>query len=188
MKKWTTLDEAVTPDGGKMTLRERDGVYVIFLNRYELMSTRMVESERQLAEFGCAKIKTRPKARVLIGGLGMGFTLRAVLEQLGEDATVVVAELMPEVIKWNQNPEYPLGYQPLQDKRVKLVNDDVVHVIQGAKDSFDATASPTAVASDNLALAGQRHPVAKLNRRALPRGVHECGDGEDRTAATERTQ
>ncbi len=80
MKKWTTLDEAVTPDGGKMTLRERDGVYVIFLDRYELMSTRMVESERQLAEFGCAKIKTRPKARVLIGGLGMGFTLRAVLE------------------------------------------------------------------------------------------------------------
>ncbi len=51
---------------------------------------------------------------------------------------MVVAELMPEVIKWNQNPEYPLGYQPLQDKRVKLVNDDVVHVIQGAKDSFDA--------------------------------------------------
>ncbi len=138
MKKWTTLDEAVTPDGGKMTLRERDGVYVIFLDRYELMSTRMVESERQLAEVGCASIKSRPKARVLIGGLGMGFTLKAVLEQLGRDATVVVAELMAEVIKWNQNPEYPLAAEALRDKRVKIVNDDVVHVIQSASDSFDA--------------------------------------------------
>ncbi len=138
MKKWTTLGETATSDGKKIQLRERDGRYVISLDGAELMSNREVESEKKLAELACDGLKDKPKVKVLIGGLGMGFTLRAALAATGPDAKVVVAELMPEIIKWNQNPAYPLAAEPLRDRRTELINADVVDVIARGEEEYDA--------------------------------------------------
>ena len=123
MKKWTTLAEATTPDGKTLSLMERDGQYAIRLGGLDLMSNREVESEKQLAIWGCKKAKAN--CQVLIGGLGMGFTLKAVLEILPQQATVTVAELIPAVANWNRDPRYPFAGKALTDRRVKLVVGDV---------------------------------------------------------------
>jgi len=102
------------------------------------MTTRMSHSELKLGELACAVIRGRKKPRVLIGGLGMGFTLRAVLSELGGDAEVTVVELMPEIITWNRNPAYPLGAEPLNDTRVRLVEGDVFDEIGQALDAYDS--------------------------------------------------
>jgi spermidine synthase len=104
----------------------------------ELMSTRQHHSEERLAELACAQLRCRGRPRLLIGGLGMGFTLRAALSHLGPDATVVVAELMPAVVAWNQNPEYGLGADAMADPRVEIITGDVVEVIKRSRGSFDA--------------------------------------------------
>src|SRR4051812_38551934 len=108
MKPYERLGEARTPNGTVIALYRHDGAYLIRADGVELMSTRRHLSEDRLAEVACAPVRERTKARVLIGGLGLGFTLRAALRQLGEDAEVVVAELVPEVIAWNANPAFDL--------------------------------------------------------------------------------
>jgi len=139
MKKTILLDQATTPDGRPMTLHEHDGVYMIRIDGVELMSTRQHHSEEKLAELACAHLRERaPAARVLIGGLGLGFTLRAALENLGPDATVVVVELMPAVIRWNQTPDYQLGADAMADPRVEVVTGDVVEVLKKSRGRFDA--------------------------------------------------
>lgn len=137
MKKWTLLDTVTTPDGKTLTLSEHDGAYFIRVDGVELMSTRRHASEDLLARVACAGLAGKAGARVLIGGLGMGFTLRETLAQVGADAEVVVAELLPAVIAWNRNPAYPLAAKELADPRVKLVERDVAKVI-GAAGPFDA--------------------------------------------------
>src|SRR6478672_5898406 len=101
MKKYERLGEARTPNGTVITLYRHDGAYLIRADGVELMSTRRHLSEDRLAEVACAPLRDRANARVLIGGLGLGFTLRAALRQMRDDAQVVVAELVPEVITWN---------------------------------------------------------------------------------------
>jgi spermidine synthase len=91
-----------------------------------------------LAELVCAPLREVPGARVLIGGLGLGFTLRAALRSLGPDATVVVAEIMGEIIRWNQDPGYALASDALLDPRVELHHDDVANVLQANAGGFDA--------------------------------------------------
>ena len=102
------------------------------------MSTRLHLSEDRLAEVACAPICAREGARVLIGGLGLGFTLRAALRQLRSDAEVVVAELVSEVIAWNADPAYGLSVDAMNDPRVRVVHDDVTNVIRENPDGFDA--------------------------------------------------
>jgi len=139
MKKTILLDQATTPDGRPMTLHEHDGVFMIRVDGVELMSTRQHHSEEKLAELACGHLQTRsPRARVLIGGLGLGFTLRTALENLGPDATVVVVELMPAVIRWNQNPDYTLAADAMADPRVEVVAGDVVDVLKKSHGQFDA--------------------------------------------------
>src|SRR5947208_15954225 len=92
MKPVERLGEARTPNGTLLVLYRHDGAYLIRADGVELMSTRRHLSEDRLAEVACAPIRARPRVRVLIGGLGLGFTLRAALRELGEDAEVVVAE------------------------------------------------------------------------------------------------
>jgi spermidine synthase len=101
VKKFERLDEATAPDGTVLTLCRHDGAYFIRVNGVELMSTRRHRSEDRLAELVCAPLRERPGACVLIGGLGLGFTLRAALRALAADARVVVAELVDAVIRWN---------------------------------------------------------------------------------------
>lgn len=102
------------------------------------MSTRRHLSEDRLAEVACAPLADRPRARVLIGGLGLGFTLREALRHLRSDAEVVVAELMAEVIAWNANDAYDLSAAAMRDPRVKVVHDDVSNLLLAEPGGFDA--------------------------------------------------
>src|SRR5690349_656637 len=104
MKRVERLGEAVAPDGTVLALYRHDGAYVIRANGQELMSTRRHHSEEVLAEVVCAPLRGQAGARVLIGGLGLGFTLRAALRSLAPDARVAVAEIVEEIIRWNQDP------------------------------------------------------------------------------------
>jgi len=137
MKPTVLLDRATTPDGAEMTLHERDGVLTIRVAGVELMSSRQHHSEERLAGLACAGLHDRPGARVLVGGLGMGFTLRAALSHLAPDAAVVVAELMPAVIRWNRAAEHGLGADALADPRVEIIEGDVADVLR-APGGFDA--------------------------------------------------
>lgn len=121
-----------------LELLRHDGAYLFRADGVELMSTRRHLSEDRLAELACAPLRERPAARVLIGGLGLGFTLREALRQLSADAEVVVAELMAEVIAWNANPDYNLSAEAMRDPRVKIVHDDVSNVLRREPAGFDA--------------------------------------------------
>lgn len=138
MKPYERLGEARTPQGTVLAFYRHDGAYLIRADGVELMSTRRHLSEDRLAEVACAPIRETPRARVLIGGLGLGFTLRAALRQLRDDAEVVVAELVEEVIAWNADPAYDLSAAAMRDPRVRVVHDDVVHVLQANPGGFDA--------------------------------------------------
>jgi spermidine synthase len=138
LKKWTTLDRALTPDGKTISLHEHDGSYAIRVDGIPLMSTRQHTSEEKLAELACAHVRGIRRARVLIGGLGFGFTLRAALGPVASDATVVVAEMLGAVIAWNRNPAFPLASDALADPRVTVMQQDVVEVIREARESFDS--------------------------------------------------
>ena len=138
MKRYERLGEARTPDGTLIALYRHDGAYLIRADGVELMSTRRHLSEDRLAEVACAPLRQAAGARVLIGGLGLGFTLRAALRHLREDAELVVAELLAEVIAWNANPEYGLSAEAMSDPRVRVVNDDVIEVLRANADGFDA--------------------------------------------------
>jgi spermidine synthase len=117
MKPTRLLDRAVTPDGTPITLHEHDGALSIRVGGVELMSTRQHHSEERLAELACFGLRDRKRAAVLIGGLGLGFTLRQTLRHVAADATVVVAELIPAVIAWNRNPAYGLAADVLAESR-----------------------------------------------------------------------
>jgi spermidine synthase len=153
MKPTVLLDRATTPDGAEMTLHERDGVLTIRVAGVELMSSRQHHSEERLAELACAGLRDRPGTRVLVGGLGMGFTLRTTLSHLAADAVVVVAELMPAVIRWNRAVEYALGADALADPRVELVEGDVADVLRAARGRFDAVILDVDNGADGLTVA-----------------------------------
>ena len=132
------LGESVTPDGAPITLTREGVALVVRIGNVPLMSSRVHGSEEALAEVGCAGLRARASARVLVGGLGMGFTLRAVLDALDSDAEVVVAELLPTIVAWNRGPLAALAQSPLDDPRTLLVDGDVVAVIRKSARAFDA--------------------------------------------------
>ena len=138
MKPLERLGEARTPNGTVIALYRHDGAYLIRADGVELMSTRRHLSEDRLAEVACAPIRARTRARVLIGGLGLGFTLRAALQHLADDAEIVVAELVPEVIDWNADARYGISVEAMRDPRVRVVQDDVTDVLRANPDGFDA--------------------------------------------------
>lgn len=138
MKRFECLEQATAPDGTVLTLHRHDGAYLVRAGGVELMSTRRHHSEERLAELACAPLGGQPGARALIGGLGLGFTLRAALRALAADASVVVAELVAAVIAWNANPAYPLAGAALRDPRVTLRHADVVDVLREGAGGFDA--------------------------------------------------
>jgi spermidine synthase len=138
MKPLERLGEARTPSGAVIALYHHDGAYLIRADGVELMSTRRHLSEDRLAEVACVPLREVPAARVLIGGLGLGFTLRAALRELRSDAEVVVAELLPEVIAWNADPRYGISVEAMADARVQVVQDDVTNVLRANPGGFDA--------------------------------------------------
>lgn len=138
MQPWELLGKTTTPAGDDMTLMRRAGEYVIFAGGKPLMSSRMHGSEEALATLGCEHLGGRRAPVVLVGGLGMGFTLRATLDHVPADATVVVAELVPGVVTWNEGPLGALAAHPLKDPRVRVELGDVAAVIQRSPGRFDA--------------------------------------------------
>ena len=138
MKPTILRAQATTPDGKVMSLHEHDGALVIRVAGVELMSTRQHHSEERLADVACDHVRGRPQPRVLIGGLGLGFTLRAALARLGPDASVVVVELMPAVVEWNRGPLGPLAGNPLDDPRTRLHVGDVGALMNTTPGTWDA--------------------------------------------------
>jgi len=130
------VGDALSPDGTRLELVEHDGDYVIRADDLPLMSTRLHFSEVELARLVCTKLK--PGAKVMIGGLGLGYTLRSALDLIPKDGTVVQVELVPEVIEWNKGPLAPFANHPLDDKRTELVQGDVAKIIRGARNEYDA--------------------------------------------------
>jgi spermidine synthase len=137
MKPTHLLDRAVTLDGTPLTLHEHDGTILIRVGSVELMSTRQHHSEETLAALAYAGLHERCRAAVLIGGLGLGFTLRETLRHVAADASVVVAELVPAVIAWNRNPAYGLAADVIDDPRVDVVTGDVGDLLRASRDRFD---------------------------------------------------
>src|SRR3954453_8012905 len=120
MKPNIKLAEAKTPDGGNLTLHEHDGSFCIRLNGEELMNSLVSSSELLLGEVATEHVGIHGNPRVLIGGLGLGFTLRSVLERVGTEGRVEIAELMPEVVSWNREHLINLNGSLLADGRVTL--------------------------------------------------------------------
>lgn len=139
MIPWQLIDRAQVPgQGGELRLYQRGGEFSIRLDAGELMNSRAHGSEDALAELACARIAVRPGPRVLIGGLGMGYTTAAALRRLGAEAQVLVAELVPAVVRWNRGPLGQLAGRPLHDARVSVCEADVAEVLQAEQQAFDA--------------------------------------------------
>ncbi len=152
MKPLEKLGTARTPKGSTLELFRHDGAYLIRADGVELMSTRRHHSEDQLAELACAGLETTPGVRVLVGGLGLGFTLRAALRVLPADAEVWVAELIAEVIAWNADPAFDLSATAMQDPRVRVVHDDVTAVLKAHPGYFHAIMLDTDNGPDGMIL------------------------------------
>lgn len=137
MKPWELLAETRTPDGTLLSLTRRDTELVILAGGKILMSSRMHGSEEAMAEMACRHLRAANAPCVLIGGLGMGYTLRATLDLLPAEATVVVAELIPAVVEWNQGAIGPLARDPLKDPRVTVQVRDVIATLRSNPGRFD---------------------------------------------------
>jgi spermidine synthase len=132
MKPSVTLAETRLANGSTLSLATRDGHYYLRVAGRELMGTVAASSEMRLADLGCEKIGTAPGARVLIGGLGLGFTLRRVLELVRPDAKVDVVELLPDVVAWNRQYLQSVNGGLLDDPRVTVVIEDVLSALTAA--------------------------------------------------------
>jgi spermidine synthase len=174
VKPHELLDETRTPDGDLMTLMRHGGEYIILANGKPLMSSRMHGSEEALAALGCRWARTLKEPCVLVGGLGMGFTLRATLDLLPRDATVVVAELLPSVVEWNRGVLGPLADHPLRDHRVCVEVGDVATTLRSSSGRFDAVLldvdnGPVAFTASHNAMLYDDHGLAAI-RAALKAG------------------
>jgi len=132
------LGTAAVPGGQELRLYRRGGDFMIVLDRNELMSSRMSGSEKALALMTLERLGKRAGLHMLIGGYGMGFTLRAALAEMDAKAQITLAELVPEIIEWARGPMVDLAAGCLDDPRVRLVMDDVAHVIAAGHGSYDA--------------------------------------------------
>ncbi|CCV11263.1 hypothetical protein [Mesorhizobium sp. STM 4661] len=139
MIPWVQIDSARTPDGAQeLRLKRRGAEFSIMLGANELMNSRLSGSEQALARLSCQRIAGRIEPKILIGGLGMGFTLRAALAELGSDAGIVVAELIPAVVAWARGPIAEIFDGCLDDPRVSIHEADVAHIIRSDKSAWDA--------------------------------------------------
>ena len=176
MKPWVLLGQTAAPDGTPLTLQSRDGELLLLADGKPLMSSRMHASEDALATLACRRIRTLTRPQVLIGGLGMGFTLRAALDVLPPTATVVVAELVPAVVTWNQGPLGPLADHPLRDARVRVEETDVAVTLRSNPGRFHAVLLDVDNSSDALVASGNAwlysdHGVAAIRSALTMDGV-----------------
>jgi len=138
MKPSVRLATAKTPDGGEIELYQHDRDFLIKINGQDLMSSRQHESELELARLGCAHLVGSKAPSILIGGLGLGYTLRQVLDMLSPNSKVVVSELLSSVVEWNREFLGELNGRLLENERVDLKTGDVVSLISRSRGKFDA--------------------------------------------------
>lgn len=177
----TLLDSLTTKDGRRLALYQRGDDFVIQVDLEELMSSRSHGSEESLAQLGLRALGPRPSARILVGGLGLGFTLRAVLDRIGPNtaATVVVAELFPAVVRWNRAWLGHLAGHPLDDPRVQVQEKDLADCLSDARSTgkpydlilLDVDNGPEALTvRTNRHLYGPRG-IGFLRQALLPHGI-----------------
>jgi spermidine synthase len=171
------LGSAQTPDkAGTLQLSRRGNDFFIAYNGKELMNSRMHGSEDLLAEFACKPIAHLPEVRVLVGGLGLGYTLAAALAHLRNDAAVVIAELVPAVVEWNRTICGHLAGHPLEDPRVQVIEQDVCRVLKNDEGGFDAVMldvdnSPDSMTQTSNNWLYTRNGLAKIYQRLQPKGI-----------------
>ena len=138
MIPWKLIDRAKAPEGGsELRLYRRGAEFSIRADGLELMNSRVSFSEEELARLACERIRETSTPCVLVGGLGMGFTLAAALESLSVSAQVIVSERIPEVVKWNLGSLGELTHYPLRDSRVSVRETDVARLIAAGRDIYD---------------------------------------------------
>ena len=185
MKPVETIAESTTRDGRSLALHHRDGVFQIRVDGMELMSSRAHGSEAALAELTGEALAGMSSPRVLIGGLGMGFTLRAALDCLPRQAVLVVAEVFQEVVAWNRGPLAHLARRPLDDSRVHLRQADVARVLdEGPFDAIllDVDNGPQAFTLEANAELYQSRGIARLRRAIATDGVLSLWSAGDEPA------
>jgi spermidine synthase len=176
VKPFRNLAQTRTPDGSNFTLHEHDGEFFLKLNGRQLMSTTSTSSELLLAELPCQGLRGRKDTCVLIGGLGLGFSLQRVLELVGQHAAVQVAELLPEVVSWNREFLYSVNGMLLEDSRVKVIVGDVFDVIRRAGPAaydailLDVDNGPTSFVQPKNSRLYDRHGFKLIARALKPNG------------------
>ena len=170
------LDTAQVPGGAELRLMRRGGDFMITLDRNELMNSRMSGSEEALATMTAERLAGRKGQHWLVGGYGMGFTLRAALAVLGPDARLTVAELVPKIVEWARGPMAGLTGGCLDDPRVTLVQADVALQIAAARNAYDAILLDVDNGPDGLVRAGNdrlytREGLAAAKAALTPGGV-----------------
>ena len=173
MKPWETHGSGRAPDGSELVLARRDTEWVIRVGQEILMSSRMRSSEEDLAWLACDGLETG--ARVLIGGLGLGFTLRAVLDRVPAETEVHVSELVPEVVEWVRGPVSELSGDALSDPRVRTLVSDVREPIQAASKEWhaillDVDNGPDALTTDSNHWLYARRGLEAARRALVPGG------------------
>jgi spermidine synthase len=138
MIPWVHLDTGQIPNGGELRLKQRGSEFSISIGRNELMNSRLSGSEEALATLVADRLKDRPAPRILIGGLGMGFTLRAALTAFPARAKIIISELVPSVIAWAKGPMAAIYQGSLEDPRVSVSEEDVIDRIRFDRAGFDA--------------------------------------------------
>ncbi|CAN7365758.1 MULTISPECIES: MnmC family methyltransferase [Ensifer] len=192
MLPWILLDRATIPgDGDELRLKSRGSEFSIMLGSTELMNSRLSGSEEALATLSCERIACRKNARMLIGGLGMGFTLRAALGALPDDARVVVAELVPAVVEWARGPMADLHQGTLDDPRVDIHVGDVGALIRSKTAAYDAILLDVDNGPDGLTRASNdslyNHTGLRAAKAALrPNGVLAVWSSAPDSAFTRR--
>jgi spermidine synthase len=170
------IDVAQVPGGEELRLFRRGADFMIVLGRNELMNSRMSGSEEALARLACERIAGRRQPHLLIGGYGMGFTLRAALAVLDKEAAVTVAELVPEIMAWARGPMRDLTGDCLTDPRVRIVEEDVAALIDGGANLYDAILLDVDNGPDGLTRAANdrlysRRGLEAANAALRPGGV-----------------
>jgi spermidine synthase len=176
LKHLERIATAAIPGGGELKLVRRGADFMIVLDRNELMSTRMSGSEEALATMTCARLTEPRTPKLLIGGYGMGFTLRAALACLGAQAEVTVAELVPEILTWARGPMRQLTGGALNDPRVRIFEGDVSRLISSSVNAFDAILLDVDNGPDGLTCSGNDRlysvqGLAAAKAALRPRGV-----------------
>jgi spermidine synthase len=173
---WTVLDSAPLPDGsGDLRLKQRGSEFSIMLGSNELMNSRLSGSEEALAKLVCERLAERSRIKMLIGGLGMGFTLRAALAHLPPDAEVEVAELIPAVVDWARGPMAAVFAGCLDDPRTQLTVADVTGVIANAKGRYDAILLDVDNGPEGLTVAGNDRLYAAGGLQAAKEALRPGG-------------